>query len=257
MQWLGCCRWEPETAFWHQMQLFLQQPLPPLPHCYHLSLLLSTTFQAVYNTAQPDVKQPDLGVQVVNFLLKWTCPTSTTPVSSHRPRHEVHSHDEAQRQYGSLGVALKFLQDIKAWQGEKGDPCKPEETTKHSMKKVEETPQEHGEEPVGQKYGSNQEQCTCWRVGERCGAEVVRKVRGYRGKRTQQRVNTVPCFTVSFRLYIRGLTVDAHHIQQIWPDLPDSVQKRVHSMDKPLRCFGEKLQNEINEERRLRWGVIP
>lgn len=40
------------------------------------------------------------------------------------------------------------------------------------------------------------------------------------------------------------LTVDAHHIQQIRPDLPQSVDEGVHSMDKPLCCLGEKLEEQ-------------
>lgn len=43
---------------------------PPLvltpPSASHL--LISRTLQAVNDSAQPDIKQPDLSVQVVNFL---------------------------------------------------------------------------------------------------------------------------------------------------------------------------------------------
>lgn len=35
-----------------------------------VSLLLPAALQAVYNTAQPDVEQPDLSVQVVDFLFQ-------------------------------------------------------------------------------------------------------------------------------------------------------------------------------------------
>lgn len=40
------------------------------------------------------------------------------------------------------------------------------------------------------------------------------------------------------------LTVNAHHIQQIRPNLPDGVEKRVHPMDEPLCRFGEKLKTK-------------
>lgn len=50
------------------------------------------------------------------------------------------------------------------------------------MQQVEEASQEHGEEPVGQEYSGDEEKGTCWRIGERCGAEVVAEVWGYEGK---------------------------------------------------------------------------
>lgn len=42
-------------------------PAPPLP-LFHL--LIPGVLQAVYDTAQPDVEQPDLSVQVVDFLFQ-------------------------------------------------------------------------------------------------------------------------------------------------------------------------------------------
>lgn len=149
-------------------------PLPP-PHPRR-HLLLAGALQAVYDAAQPDVKQPDLSVQVVDFLFQRTCPASPTPVRSHRARHEVHRHDEAQRQHRALGVTLKLLQDVEAGQGEERDTRQPEEAAEQSVQQVKETPQEHGEKPVGQEHSGNQEQGSGWRVGERCGAKVVAEV---------------------------------------------------------------------------------
>lgn len=152
----------------------VQYPLPPLhPHCY---LLVRAAFQAVYDAAQPDVEKPDLSVQVVDLLFQRTRPASPTPVRSHGPRHEVHGHDEAERQHRALGVALELLQDVEAGQGEERDAGEPEEAAEHGVQQVKETPQEHGEEPVGHEHGRNQEQGACRGVGERCGAEVVAEV---------------------------------------------------------------------------------
>lgn len=108
-----------------------------------VSLLIPGAFQAVYNTAQPDVEQPYLSVQVVDFLFKGTGAGSSAPVCSHRPRHEVHSHDEAQRQHCAFGVALELLQDVKAGQGEERDTSEPEEASKDGVEQVKETSQEH------------------------------------------------------------------------------------------------------------------
>ncbi|TNN63206.1 hypothetical protein EYF80_026549 [Liparis tanakae] len=97
-------------------------------------------------------------------------------VRSDGPRHEVHRHDEAEGQHRALRVTLKLLKDVEAGQGEERDTRQPEEAPEHSVQQVKETPQEHGEEPVGHKYRGNQEQGACRRVGERCGAEVVAEV---------------------------------------------------------------------------------
>lgn len=50
------------------------------------------------------------------------------------------------------------------------------------MQQVEEASQEHGEEPVRQEYSGDEEKGTRWRIGERCGAEVVAEVWGCKGK---------------------------------------------------------------------------
>lgn len=56
------------------------------------------------------------------------------------------------------------------------------------------------------------------------------------------------------------LTVDAHHIQQIRPNLPDGVEERVHPMDEPLCCFGEKLKTKKTQREKLRlckiWSLV-
>lgn len=178
-----------------------------------LRLLIPAVFEAVDDTTQPDVEQPDLSVQVVDLLLQRTRAASAAPVRPDGPRHEVHGHDEAQRQHRALGVALELLQDVQARQGKEGDACQPEKASEHSVQEVKEPAQEHGEEPVGQEHGCNQEQSTGRRVGEGCGAEVMAEVRG----------------------------IDAHHIQQIRPHLPDGVQEGVHAMDESLGRFGKKL----------------
>lgn len=71
--------------------------------------LLAAALQAVHNTAQPDVQQPNLSIQVIDFLLQGAGPASSAPVRPHRSRHEVHGHDEAQRQHRALGITLKLL----------------------------------------------------------------------------------------------------------------------------------------------------
>lgn len=107
-------------------------------------LLLPAVLEAVYDAAQPDVEQPDLSVQVVDFLLQRARPASSTPVRSNGSCHEVDSHDEAQRQHGSLWVALELLQDVEAGQGEKYDPRQPEEASKNCMEQIKHSSQEHG-----------------------------------------------------------------------------------------------------------------
>lgn len=113
---------------------------------------------------------------MVDFFFQGTCTASPTPVCSYGSCHEVHSHDEAQRQHGALWVTLKLLQDVKAGQGKERDPCEPEEAAKDGVQQVKEAAQEHGEEPVRHEYGGDEEQGAGWRVGERCGAEVVAEV---------------------------------------------------------------------------------
>lgn len=113
---------------------------------------------------------------MVDLLFQRARPASPTPVRSHWPRHEVHGHDEAQWEHSALWVALELLQNVEAGQREKGDASQPEEAAEHGVQQVEEAAQEHGEKPVGQQYGGHQEEGACWRVGERCGAEVVAEV---------------------------------------------------------------------------------
>lgn len=115
---------------------------------------------------------------MVDFLFQRARSAAPTPVRSHRARHEVHGHDEAQGQHGALGVALELLQDVEAGQGEERDASQPEEAAEHGVQQVEEAAQEHGEEPVGEQHGGHQQQGPRWGVGERCGAEVVAEVWG-------------------------------------------------------------------------------
>lgn len=148
---------------------------------------------------------------MVDFLFQGTCPASPTPVCSYRSRHEVHSHDEAQRQHGALRVPLELLQDVKAGQGKERDPCEPEEAAKDGVQQVKEAAQEHGEEPVCHEYGGDEEQGAGWRAGERCWAEVVAEVRSYKGNReknlTKQTtflmmINSMSLFKTSFFWYL-------------------------------------------------------
>lgn len=127
---------------------------------------------------------------MVDFFFQGTCSASSTPVCSYGSRHEVHSHDEAQWQHGALRVPLELLQDVKAGQGKERDPCEPEEAAKDGVQQVKEAAQEHGEEPVCHEYGGDEEQGAGWRVGERCGAEVMAEVRGYKGKREKNLTKT-------------------------------------------------------------------
>lgn len=92
-----------------------------IPPCCHL--LVAGVRQAVYDTAQPDVQQPDLSVQVVDFLFQRTHPASPAPVRSHGSRHEVDRHDEAEWQHRALRVTLELLQDVEARQSKEGDSC--------------------------------------------------------------------------------------------------------------------------------------
>jgi len=171
----------------HQLQLVGLEPLPPPPPRRYL--LVPGALQAVHDAAQPDVQQPDLSVQVVDFLFQWAGPAPPTPVRSDGPRHEVHRHDEAEGQHRALRVTLKLLQDVEAGQGEERDTRQPEEAPEHSVQQVKEPPQEHGEEPVGHQDHGNQEQGARRRVGERCGAEVVAEVWGYREEKEEEAVS--------------------------------------------------------------------
>lgn len=109
------------------------------------------------------------------------------------------------------------------------------------MQQVKEAPQKHGEEPVGQEQGGSKEQEPCRRVGERREAEVVAEVWGY-GEHMERKLIYVKSPYISTSTL--KLTIDAHHIQQVGPDLPDGVQKRVDSVDKPVCRFGEKLNRK-------------
>lgn len=135
--------------------------------------------QAVDDAAQPDIKQPDLSVQVVDFLFQWTRPASPAPVRPHRSGHEIDCHDETQWQHSTLRVTLKLLQDVQARQGKERDSGEPEEAAEQGVQQVKETPQEHGEEPVGHENGCHKEKESCRRVGERRETEVVAEVWGY------------------------------------------------------------------------------
>lgn len=64
------------------------------------------------------------------------------------------------------------------------------------MKDVKEAAQEQGEEPVGHQQGCHQKKSPSGRAGHGWRAEVVRQVRG----------------------------VNAHNVQQIHPQFPQSVQ---------------------------------
>ena len=109
--------------------------------------------QAVDDAAQPDIKQPDLSVQVVNFLFQWTRPTSPAPIRPHGSGHEIDSHDETQWQHSTLRVTLKLLQDVQARQGKECDSDEPKEAAEQDVQQVKESPKEHGEDPVGQDNG--------------------------------------------------------------------------------------------------------
>lgn len=123
--------------------------------CVGSALLLPGALQAVDDPAQPDVEQADLGVQVIDLLLQRGSTPTSTPVRPHRPRHEVHSHYEAEREHSTLGVPLKLLQDIQAREGEECNSGQPEEAAKYDVQQVEESPQKQGEEPVSHQHSSH------------------------------------------------------------------------------------------------------
>lgn len=93
---------------------------------------------------------------MIDLFLQRPRPASSAPVRPHWPSHEVHRHDEAKRQDSALRITLKFLQDVQAGQGEKSHASQPEEATENGVEKVEESTQEHREEPVCYQHGGHE-----------------------------------------------------------------------------------------------------
>ena len=152
---------------------------PPTPRSTPCPLLLRWSVHAVHDATQPDVEQPDLGVQLVDLLLQGAGPATAAPEGTHGPRHEVHRHDEAQRQHSALRVPLELLQDVEAGHGEEEHAHRPEEAAEHRVQQVVQAAQEEGQAPVRQQHGGHQQQGAGRGVGQRGGAEVVAHVGGW------------------------------------------------------------------------------
>lgn len=103
--------------------------------------LLAAPIQVLDHPGKADVQQPDLTIQVVHLLLQ-AAVAVPPPVKAHGARHEVDGHHKAQGQHGVLGVALVFLQDVDAGQGEQGHSGDPEEAAEEHVQEVKEESQE-------------------------------------------------------------------------------------------------------------------
>jgi len=111
--------------------------------------LVTASVQVLNHPGETYVQQSDLTVEVVHLLLQAAAAVSS-PVKSHRPRHEVDSHHEAEGQDRVLRVTLVLLQDVYAREREEGDPRNPEKTTKDHVQEIEEESEEERQKPIGE-----------------------------------------------------------------------------------------------------------
>lgn len=103
--------------------------------------LVTASVQVLNHPGETYVQQSDLTVEVVHLLLQAAVAVSP-PVKSHRPRHEVDSHHEAEGQHRVFRVAFVLLQDVNAREGEESNPRNPEKTTKDHVQEIEEESEE-------------------------------------------------------------------------------------------------------------------
>lgn len=75
--------------------------------------LVTASVQVFNHPRETYIQKSDLTVQVVHLLLKAAVAVSS-PVKSHRPRHEVDCYNKAERQDCVFWVTFILLQDVYA-----------------------------------------------------------------------------------------------------------------------------------------------